>query len=550
MATAVQRRGAQVRSAFTLLELLIAMGLTLLLVYAIAEFYSFVGESVRDGRALIEMGSDLRGAVKQLRDDLNSLTARAEPPGDPNNAQGSFEIIEGAASDLDADGDGNQDAGIVGNAAVGPMMGDLDDIVTFTIRSSGAPFVGHYQFFVEGSGFSQRTVESQLAEVVWFTTFKDINADGLWQRDEPRFLVRRMFLVVPNILGWQDANGNPHYGELVDPTPNPMPGNTFHYNDVSQAAPFFNNTLNLWVWRTNSLSTLTRRENRFVHLDLDLSNGSQNGLINVNNWLPLPLALDLANSASLQAFTLQGNNTGDDLILPNVLAFDARVYDPQAVLFGDDATNPLAAIQPGDPGYAAILQAKQANSNVFPPVGFGAYVDLWYNRALAPMFINQPSALPNTIFSWAPDARCVPAAYRHDVSQSTPPYFRDFGGRPLVCSWDIWSTYYERDGNNQDGDMATDEGTNGLDDDGVNGVDDPGEFETRPPYPSWIGNNGVDDDLDGTIDEQGSNAQDEQALSRPAASPRLRGVQVRMRLYEVGTRQTQQATIVADFLEE
>jgi hypothetical protein len=133
-----------------------------------------------------------------------------------------------------------------------------------------------------------------------------------------------------------------------------------------------------------------------------------------------------------------------------------------------------------------------------------------------------------------------------------PQQFRDTGGRPLVCSWDIWSTYYERDGNNQDSyaDMITDEGTNGQDDDGVNGVDDPGEYETHPPYPSWIGNNGVDDDADGTIDEAGSNAQDEQALPRPAGSPLLRGIQVRIRLYEVGTRQTQQSTVIADFLDE
>jgi hypothetical protein len=74
---------------------------------------------------------------------------------------------------------------------------------------------------------------------------------------------------------------------------------------------------------------------------------------------------------------------------------------------------------------------------------------------------------------------------------------------------------------------------------------------SRPaPYPSWIANNGVDDDLDGTIDESGNTAADEGALPRPAGSPQLRGIQVRIRLYEVGTRQTQQATVVADFVDE
>ena len=36
------------RRAFTLLELLVAMALTLLMVYGLAEFYSYVGDTVRD----------------------------------------------------------------------------------------------------------------------------------------------------------------------------------------------------------------------------------------------------------------------------------------------------------------------------------------------------------------------------------------------------------------------------------------------------------------------------------------------------------------------
>ena len=43
------RRGLS--RAFTLIEMLIAMALTLILVYAIAEFYAYVGTTVKDGRA-------------------------------------------------------------------------------------------------------------------------------------------------------------------------------------------------------------------------------------------------------------------------------------------------------------------------------------------------------------------------------------------------------------------------------------------------------------------------------------------------------------------
>ena len=48
------------RSAFTLIELLVSMAITLVLVYAIAEFYAYVGKAVGDGRAMIEMGGQLR----------------------------------------------------------------------------------------------------------------------------------------------------------------------------------------------------------------------------------------------------------------------------------------------------------------------------------------------------------------------------------------------------------------------------------------------------------------------------------------------------------
>jgi hypothetical protein len=86
--------------------------------------------------------------------------------------------------------------------------------------------------------------------------------------------------------------------------------------------------------------------------------------------------------------------------------------------------------------------------------------------------------------------------------------------------YDTWALDYERDGINQDNDNLAgtpliDEGTNGFDDDNANGVDDVDERETSPPYPVP-----------------------------------LRGVQIRLRVYEPDTRQLRQATVVADFTPE
>jgi hypothetical protein len=100
-------------------------------------------------------------------------------------------------------------------------------------------------------------------------------------------------------------------------------------------------------------------------------------------------------------------------------------------------------------------------------------------------------------------------AYNPRNTATPDPYLNQY------VLYDTWSTYYARDGFDQFGDNYRDTAFDGLDSDNQNGVDDAGEFETSPPYLA-----------------------------------ELRGVQVRIRMYEPGTRQTRQATIVADFVEE
>src|SRR5947208_2815293 len=81
--------------AFTLVEMLIAMALTLILVYAIAQFYAIVGDAVKDGRALIELNQQLRACVERLKSDLDQVTIPIVPWADEGGAAGYFEIREG-----------------------------------------------------------------------------------------------------------------------------------------------------------------------------------------------------------------------------------------------------------------------------------------------------------------------------------------------------------------------------------------------------------------------------------------------------------------------
>ncbi len=81
--------------------------------------------------------------------------------------------------------------------------------------------------------------------------------------------------------------------------------------------------------------------------------------------------------------------------------------------------------------------------------------------------------------------------------------------------YDTWTTFYEQDGIDQDGNLGIDQGTNGADDDNAMGVDDVGERETSPPYPSP-----------------------------------LRSVQVRIRITDPDSRQVRQVTVTSDFVPE
>lgn len=178
--------------------------------------------------------------------------------------------------------------------------------------------------------------------------------------------------------------------------------------------------------------------------------------------------------------------TGDDVILTNVLAFDVQVFDPGAPVFVTSG----AAIEPRDTGYSIDAAG---------PVSAGAYADLGYGFGKT---YNPPSGSPVPSFNLGPNAK---SGYTTT--------------RPFV--YDTWSMHYEADGVLQGSTIPTpataekDLGLNGLDDDGVNGVDDPGEMDTLPPY-----------------------------------SAALRGLRITIRVYEPGSQQIRQVTVVQDFLAE
>ena len=510
------------RRAVTLIELLVAVALTLMVVLAIVRVFDVLGGNVTESRAILELSGELRNASNLLQSDLDRMTAPTLPALDPQSAQGYLEIIEGVCTDWDSDGDrlisanylrslnpndpAFDDLPAAANPSLDPpfdnqylqnvalILGDTDDVLMGTIRSDGQPFVGR---------FLGRVIESELAEVVWWvqreqTPLPPGSLPGAVNTSPTVSLTvhRRVLLIRPDLTA----------GLQFYLTQNP---------DTDVRALLAENDLSIHpiadVWVANSLAGLTRRENRFAH------------------WGPAYQAADYLLDAfpfPLNRNYLVRSSDHSDVVLGDALAFDIRVYDPSAALLGSIGEAYL--VSPTDPGFYHLAQVNPAT-----PQGHGAFVDLGYGygAGLSPALTSHFSRLPH------PKSQLVPQLVPHP---DPSPFIQSASAPRVYCTW---STHYECDGINQDagnriasfnslepryqppfpqpeGGVLVDEGTNGLDDPaddtGVVGlVDDLNERETSPPYPVP-----------------------------------LRGVEILLRAQEYSTRQVRQTSVVGNFLPE
>lgn len=423
------------RRGFTLVEMLVAMALTLIMVYAIAEFYAYVGDTVRDGRAMIEMGSQLRATTQRLKSDLDSLTVRVVPWTDEGNNSGYFEYLEGGASDLyplGSSANAVTDTASYQSINLTTLLGDMDDYLAGTIRSDSVPFTSpNRSILVSGSATPPNQFTSRDAEFAWWTGFADTSGDGAWQPDEPRFLYRRELIIAPHLNEVDTASGStvPHLRNAITSSESIY---DFHqiYDISARPGPVING---VQTFVANSLADLARRENRFAHV-WGAGNHEQPLDLNPAKW-GFPNATDgrrdSTNSQALYRWVLGGDRKGEDVMLSNLLAFDVRAYDQDALVYVDSAGS--VAIAPGDAAYPGGTTVAAR----------GAYVDLNYNS-----YLMTPQ---NSVFS-------APA----------------LGG--MGNTYDTWALSYERFGPGDGRAM------NGLDDDNNGIVDDEGERATTPPY--------------------------------------------------------------------
>ncbi|MCH5377642.1 MAG: prepilin-type N-terminal cleavage/methylation domain-containing protein, partial [Planctomycetes bacterium] len=274
------RHHRPVHAGFTLVELLVAMAVTLILIFALAQAFALVGNVVAEGRAAIEMAGSLRTVANRLQQDLDGLTVQARPWADEAGGAGYLEIIDGPSSDSDWNGDGDSDddgtVDIVDAsfdpAGINSTLGDLDDAVAFTSRSQGSPFVGERATLDALGNTTTVPIHSSLAEIVWWVQYEDLpdnaTGNGVYDPGEPFTIYRRAMLIRPDLgIVWDKTGANAYAN----------PGDLgqlrndlvwfFNHNDLSVRINWWTSggTLNVQLI-ANSLSDLTRRENRFAHL--------------------------------------------------------------------------------------------------------------------------------------------------------------------------------------------------------------------------------------------------------------------------------------------
>jgi len=410
---------------FTLTELLVAASLSLIVMGAVASLFALLGRSVRDSHATVDLGARLRAAAWQLRQDLTGLTCRVEPWALPSENAGYFELIEGPSRDttsaLDASGPTTN------------LSADTDDILLFTTQSLAGQFVGRY----EGT-----QIESPFAEIAWFCRPSPAQpVDGTTLYD-----LHRRHLLVVSYLGRSN---------LVD---NSLPATTNQAAyDVSFRREIIDGTTRLLP---NSLGDLSKRENRFMRAGYSFV--AESGEARAVPATAFPFAFPLMNTSVEAGRVLhlalpecgldESIRNREDVVLTNVIAFDVRVYDPEAAMPEASGTaQPL----PGDPGYLAPAL----------PGALGAYVDLGLNGG-APAVVDSMSL---AVQSRLQSAGLLVTGTPRNVAMP-------------CATYDTWPRHYESNGVDDDFDGRIDEGINGVDRNNDGWPDETLESETSPPY--------------------------------------------------------------------
>lgn len=607
------------RAALTLVEMMVAMTVTMLIILSLAQAFAIIGTSVDSKRSILELTHQVRVVASQLQGDSSSLTVPARPWPDRN---GYLEIIEREGNDnspLFA-----RPGGVRTPVVMSTLFGDFDDVLMFTSRRVDSSFVGQVALPGPDGGWGvagqdddqdgiidnlnevawpgsddMQTFDSNLAEVIWFTSYRERDGDGVPTPGAAEItLHRRVLLVRPDLA----PMGDQLIGEFYSPSTSSADLQRMaehlrrfvNVNDTSIRKVVFQqgNSIRIRIF-ANSLEDLTQRENRFAHSPAlfritDTTNGNtvgyapalsisgvapqlprqrlfpfpvQLGQIALGNNLVAVSVTALSESVQFNSQVLNiggqpvevfSGQLGEDVALSQVLGFDVKVYDPFAnlrVFPGADGRWGVANTDDdGDGTPDNATEAGWAGSDDSPAMTISApLIQRWLANLSNPAAAGNVQAFEQR-FPVVGRGAYVDLAY----AQFLPPAFLNVRNNPrlpthfssiptgMLPTYDTWTFFYEHDGVNQNGNTVN-LSRNLLDDNDNGLVDEPAEA-ALPLIDE--GMNGIDENGIGGVDDP-----TERETSPPYAAP-LRGIQIQLRVYEPSTRQVRQATISVDYLPE
>ncbi len=229
------------RPGYTLVEILTATVLMIIIMMAVTVIFANVTDSIGQSRATLEMSQRLRSTAAMVKQDLENVTAVMNPPLHPRANQGYFQYVEGPIGPV------IYPSNVALNTELNlpdATLGDIDDIIMFTAKTKGKPYVG----LIDGMPSVSNT-----AEIIYFV--------------RGTTLYRRVLLIKPEVGSptWTDSSGR---------TLRQIPREGFYQNyDLSVRKSWEDSPIALPglpvqyrpVLAANSLADLTRPEARFAH---------------------------------------------------------------------------------------------------------------------------------------------------------------------------------------------------------------------------------------------------------------------------------------------
>ncbi len=532
----------RVRAGLSLVEILIALTMTLIVLGAMMSAFQYASAEMQNGRATLEMANRVRVAENLLRRDLANLTVEPRPYIGNAIPNGYFEYIEGPRRDLKLPFTASSGSTMPVTDQDLSYLGDSDDILAMTCRSTAGSVFRGRQYDIASDTTSN--IESTYAEIIWWTFLNDSSGDLIIDYSEGQTIFRRVLIVNPELN--VPVPGFPNERAVLNDIPYGQAMEWLALSDVSaRFEPAFGaSAANNVAIVANSLQDLSNRRNRAFRRALRPVGSANADFPNTDFAFPYPLnrttlsALRASQIASSGGSDFDGDTiaiepNGNDIVVTDVAAFDVRVFSPDCALsdlggfvlepsdpgYPDGTGTIVDADEDGVPFFADANDADMNNTELGPSISQGAYVDLGHHGsgAFSQPITSTPPIGPAGFYSTTGiRGRQSPLNYQFFFDQLNvaggTPAFPNVDVRPVLNGlletvYDTWSPVYESDGLNQDDQtvpvrfrvnllplagvsaanrVATanivDQGTDGIDNDGVNGPDDYNERETQPPY--------------------------------------------------------------------